>query len=627
MKRSLITIMTLALIGTALWAVSPAKSQRVHKSAGTAVMVPVVQEKNLNKILLQRYSRTELSTGVYVGSEFCLACHTGLNPETPEWRDTKHAYVLRQPMGMYSLEPGKGVMADYNNNGIDDFKEGLDFNTISSALDARKPNAPILSYDAATDSYFIQLGPGGLKLKVVATWAGQSEGNGQRYMCRVPVSDTATGYSNAIYFAPFAWDGSAYSDSTKYWYNGITPKYAPGITTAALGDPTTGLQSQNYMKTCIGCHITGIRKAYVAPSGEYVVNPYPASLVPNDSPNYPDLDGDGLPDLAGIGCESCHGPGSQHILGGGDPTKIVNPADISNNQQRSVTCLQCHVQIASAPTQKWGFTYDEADNKPFVMTNPPDDLANYQVFTGGMWPDGQHFVSSRIDDFKTSDHYLGSHGIACNDCHNAHAETQNDAQVRDSITRSGTTYPNTNVDDDSFCMGCHHSPYFLPSVSGTDVVNWKASGFEAPIPDKIRNAIESHTHHPYGAANPDGSARILGQSRCITCHMAPTSGHGTSGGHSHTFWPASPEDTINLANEPSTGTTYGATGQINSCSSTCHRGNVRIWQDVPAIPDWTNNKYNTPDELKLAGHLVQYFGPGGQWWDTGSAAKASAKAK
>ncbi|OYW07216.1 MAG: hypothetical protein B7X11_00245, partial [Acidobacteria bacterium 37-65-4] len=556
MKKVIIGL-TLAVAGTMVWAA--AKTAPVM--GGGSVIVPVAKERSLEKLLSSRYSRAELAAGTYVGSEFCLSCHTGsIAPDATEWRDTKHAYALRKPMGMYTLQPGKGVLATTVPGATqDDFMLGVDFNTQTGTIfDSTKPNAPILSYDANTDSYYIQLGPTGLKLLVAATWAGQSAGNGQRYMVRVPVTDTPTGYSNAIYFGPFSWGGTGYSTNTSKWYTGSTPKYAPGITTAALGNTSTGLQSQNYMNTCMGCHITGVRKAWQTPAGEYVVNPYPAVLVPENSPNYPDLDGDGIPDMAGIGCESCHGPGSAHILGGGDPAKIVNPADIvagpgypQANQARSAVCLQCHVQVASAPTKKWGFPYDEVNNKPFVMSNPPPDLTSYQVFTGGKWPDGWSYVGARVDSFKSSAHYQGSHGIACNDCHDAHAETQNDAQVRDTITRGGITYTNVNVDDDSFCMSCHHYPYFVPSanITGAMIQNWKAPGFDAPIPDNIRDAIETHTHHPYGAA------RELGIGRCTKCHMAPTAGHGTIGGLSHTFWPSRPEDTINLATTPGTGNT------------------------------------------------------------------------
>ena len=32
---------------------------------------------------------------------------------------------------------------------------------------------------------------------------------------------------------------------------------------------------------------------------------------------------------AGVTCENCHGAGSEHVAGGGDVTKIFNPAKAS----------------------------------------------------------------------------------------------------------------------------------------------------------------------------------------------------------------------------------------------------------------------------------------------------------
>jgi len=596
-RTALILCLALALLCLPTLAVA-GKSGGSGKSPNSIDLDAKIE--NLRLGLLTFYdSLTAQKNPVSVGSEYCLACHGDAGEKSlEEWHHTLHAFFIRQPMGMYSLQPGKGIVADHDHNGVDDFMQGMDFNTMTGTpFDGLKPNDPILSYNADTDQYFIQLGPTGLKLPVAATLGGYSATNGQRFICRVPVSDTATGYSHAVYFGPLAWGGTALTSSATSWYSGNTPKYAPGCTSADLGNATTGLQSQNYLKNCSGCHMTGVRKAFVTTGGEYVVNPFPATLIPDNSPNYPDLDNDGIADLMNIGCESCHGPGSLHILAHGDPAKIVNPADIRNNKERSITCLQCHVRIASAPTKKWGFTFDEAADKGYFMQNPPLPLETYQVSTAAKWPDGQNYAYARIDSFMSSGHYQGSHGIACNDCHNAHAETTNPAQVRDLMNHSGVNDIPAHVEDNSFCLSCHNAPYSFPTITEQMVKDWDAN-FPA-----IRDAIEEHTHHPYAAD------RIMGLSNCVTCHMAPNQGHS--------FWPAEPEWTIE--HQAATGFYSTASGNVNSCSSSCHRGNVRIWQDVKVIDDWTNNKYGTANEVALAEYLVQYYGPGGLWWDTAPA--------
>ena len=43
----------------------------------------------------------------------------------------------------------------------------------------------------------------------------------------------------------------------------------------------------------------------------------------------------------GHGCESCHGPGSAHVEGGGDVTKIISFKSMSK-QDANARCLSCH---------------------------------------------------------------------------------------------------------------------------------------------------------------------------------------------------------------------------------------------------------------------------------------------
>ena len=45
-----------------------------------------------------------------------------------------------------------------------------------------------------------------------------------------------------------------------------------------------------------------------------------------------------------VSCESCHGNGAEHIAGGGDKSKIKNPAKV-DQAAASQTCMQCHSQV------------------------------------------------------------------------------------------------------------------------------------------------------------------------------------------------------------------------------------------------------------------------------------------
>lgn len=69
--------------------------------------------------------------------------------------------------------------------------------------------------------------------------------------------------------------------------------------------------TQEELKECFACHTTG----YGQPGG----------FVSFEE----------TPDLGHAGCEVCHGPGSAHVEGGGDPSLIKGKLDLKN-------CETCH---------------------------------------------------------------------------------------------------------------------------------------------------------------------------------------------------------------------------------------------------------------------------------------------
>lgn len=77
----------------------------------------------------------------------------------------------------------------------------------------------------------------------------------------------------------------------------------------------------------------------------------------------------------GHGCESCHGPGAEHVAGGGDKSKIVCFADLSRSEA-SQRCLECHGQIcAQRHTHNFiwhaGWSYYQYGEKAFVGPTSP----------------------------------------------------------------------------------------------------------------------------------------------------------------------------------------------------------------------------------------------------------------
>jgi len=521
--------------------------------------------------LFQKNFSQKIASGEnpYVGSEFCLACHN-----KNRFKETGHSHFIRRPLAEWSLVEDKGVIADYDKNGVDDFIQGLNFNEISSPFDNFKPNAPILGY--SNNEYTITIG--NLKMVVVFTLASQ------RYIVKIPTVDTETGYSYGNYFAPLVYNPSSgwASYSTSNWYDeNYQPKYQAPLTSSQLAN----LQGANYNYTCAGCHITGIRGIEKTSAGEWKIRPNPAVLFTSNDPNYFDLDRDGIFDMVNIGCESCHGPGGLHIAGGGDKTKIINP-DEYDTQLANDICGRCHSRPKSLPNKTFSWPYDDAnmvDWYPGIGL----PLSQFMVDNSTYWPDGETPKSSRpyTEFYKSSKPTFQFHPVRCYECHSVHYKSQ-EAQIRPNIKDGDLTIP-TKVDDDTLCLACHATHGEFEAITKEMVANYEENK------DAIGKVVEEHTHHPYA---PE---RIMGLSRCTLCHMAEYPGHP-----SHTFKVVPPEKTLNYQDKG---------GMPNGCALSCHGTKVDIF-GIGIDPN--PSQWNDPFDVLLASHLQEYFGQDGKWWDT-----------
>jgi hypothetical protein len=535
---------------------------------------------NLNSI----YTAKEIEDGVYVGSEFCIACHGG----KATWRDTKHAQALRRPMAVYSLEPGKGVVADYDKDGVDDFMQGLDFNQISSVFNPYKPNAPVLSYQGGT--YYVSIGT--RKMPVVCTQGGTGDWK-QRYLLRVPVRGTADGFSAENYVSPIQYnettDGYVLYHPEAWYDDNNNPRYDAGTTAAELAVEN----GRTYSKKCIGCHTTGVRGVEQTANGEWVYDAFEAVIYQPDDPGYFDYNHDGRTDIVNVGCEACHGPGSDHILGGGDPQEIANPDDMTTAEANEV-CGQCHSRTKSVPNGTHGWPYNDEEGRMW-RPGSGEALTDFYTDAAGRWPDGinskQHH-QQYFDFLESSKPEFRFHEVRCTECHASHGGTSNPHLIRDEMVEDGVTIATRN-EDNTLCLSCHATHGDFEDITLEMLVDLDANLTE------IAEVVSGHTYHPYA---PE---RRVGLSRCTSCHMPTVAKSAVNYDiHSHSFEVIAPQKNL----------LYQAQGGMpDSCAVSCHseKANVFGLGITNDIGVW-----NKAFDRQAARKLRQYFGPGGIWWDT-----------
>lgn len=188
---------------------------------------------------------------------------------------------------------------------------------------------------------------------------------------------------------------------------------------------------------------------------------------------------------AGVNCEGCHGPGGAHVAGGGDITKIFNPAEATAKEVDN-KCLGCHQgKHANFERSAHGEgnvsclgCHDIHGSKEASLLKAPQPMLCYQCHTDVK------------PQFSMPFHHKVDEGLVqCTDCHDPHGTFEKKG------LKSATQ-------QDAVCVKCH-TETAGPWVYEHNVV-------------KTEGCVACHT--PHGGPNPRLLNRANVNTICLQCH-------------------------------------------------------------------------------------------------------------
>jgi DmsE family decaheme c-type cytochrome len=188
------------------------------------------------------------------------------------------------------------------------------------------------------------------------------------------------------------------------------------------------------------------------------------------------------------GCEGCHGPGADHVAGGGDKTKIY-VFENHSRQQTSARCLACHGE--GREQSHFAESAHASSDVGCLDCHSPHHAKESQHLLVQSQPQlcyGCH-ISAKADFAKPFHHRVNEGLIQCNDCHNPHG-TGLIRQVRE--LTSG----------DFVCYKCH--------------VDKQGPFVYEHVPVKTEGCSSCHT--PHGSTNPRLLKVSLVNMLCLQCH-------------------------------------------------------------------------------------------------------------
>jgi len=502
----------------------------------------------------------------YVGANACKSCHA----ETfAKWSKTSH----NKPLKSIAAQTDSIFVNDGNNNGQNDFKDNLNFNTATltdksgasyaSPWAAYGVNAPKLSYE--NSNYYITIGP--VKYQIFRTQGGNGKWK-QRYHTKVG----SAYYVFTVQYNEINGRYEAYNDNV--WYN--TDK-TPQIT---LGTSNT---DQATIAQVAGKLLSRNVTSNNGPSGGSWDNRCAACHQAGVSIEFKDV-GQGVPEVVSssadlnIGCEACHGGGAAHAAAP-SAANIKNPSTWNTNvgannyYRANEVCGQCHSRVEGfahfssyAGKVKLGIEapskIDEGGAEKVLAEsyNVGEAVLDFmeQIIPGTFKANGTggnngslaYDGGTRLTNFQAADKHhqqwhdmeMGAHGavaqmssnkgLTCFSCHDAH--NPNSGNIRDSITVGAVTVPTASTDN-TLCLACHagSAGSAFAALTASDIATAPQG---AAVQDAVYNHLIAKAGYTEGSraswkakyltsvqANGTTSATfgmaVYKVGQCISCHM------------------------------------------------------------------------------------------------------------
>lgn len=202
------------------------------------------------------------------------------------------------------------------------------------------------------------------------------------------------------------------------------------------------------------------------------------------------------------GCESCHGPASAHVEGGGDKSKIFTFKNVTS-EETAQQCLKCH-----ANNQDHQSFLNSEHNRAGVTCTSCHSVHGAKVKTAQLREKDPGLCFSchakeKASFMKPFHHRVNEGLVKCSDCHNVHG-----GNVEHQLRSTGA--------QDAVCFKCH------TEKRGPFVYE------HAPV--KTEGCSACHT--PHGSSNPRLLTRARVNTLCIGCHSSLSGGMNSGNNHS-----------------------------------------------------------------------------------------------